>query len=433
MVGAASGELSPSSTFLQKRDFRLFWTAGAIDGLGTHASVLVLPLVLLGAGYSPGLVGMLASIATVSGLAASPFAGVLADRWPRKPMMICSALVAAAAMGTVFAAVAWGRTAFAHLLAAALVEQVASTCYTAAAQGTIRRLVPPSDYPRAIGSLQARDQATQIVGPTLGGVLYQVARWVPFLADALSFLLTAALVRAVRAELTPERDGPAASFVSDLAQGVRFVWTDGFLRFVLLWAAGLNAVLGALYYQAVFSAQGRGASASSIGLILTISGIGGLVGALTAPWLVRRLPSALIVAAASWAMVPAAAGLAFTTRTWAYGLLLGAVSFIAQSVVIVLHARAVLVVPDTLQARVGTVLGTAGEGLAAFAPVAAGVLVSAYGGRTVGLTCAGALGLLALYATLRVNHLRGGGPEPDEEREPHHLRESVSAPDGGPR
>ncbi|MGY1495197.1 MFS transporter [Streptomyces sp. QTS52] len=433
MGRSAPGELSPPSAFLQKRDFRLFWTAGAIDGLGTCASVLVLPLVLLGAGYPPGLVGMLASIATVSGLAASPFAGVLADRWPRKPMMICSALAAAAAMGTVFAAVASGRTAFAHLLGAAVVEQVASACYTAAAHGTIRRLVPPADYARAIGSLQARDQATQIVGPTLGGVLYQAARWVPFLADALSFLLAAALVRAVRTELTPEREGPATSFGSDLAQGVRFVWTDGFLRFVMLWTAGLNAVLGALYYHAVFSAQGRGASASSIGLILTFSGIGGLVGALTAPWLVRRVPSALVVAAASWAMVPAAAGLAFATRTWAYGLLLGAVSFTAPSVVIVLHARAVLVVPDTLQARVGTVLGTAGEGLAAFAPVAAGVLVSAYGGRTVGLGCAAALGLLALYATLRVKYLRADGPGPDAEREPHDLREPVSAPDGGPR
>nr|WP_276145544.1 MFS transporter [Streptomyces acidiscabies] len=361
------GELDQLPAFSRVRDFRLLWTAGAIDGLGTHASVLVLPLTLLGAGYPSSLVGLLATTATASGLAVSPFAGVLADRWPRKPMMIGASLVAAAAMGTVFAAVAWDRVVFTHLLAAAVVEQTASACYLAAAHGTVRRLVPPADYPRAIGSLQARDQATQIVGPAFGGVLYQLARWVPFLADALSFLLSAALVRAVRAELSPERDTPGASFRSELAQGIRFVWTDGFLRFVLLWTAGLNAVLGALYYHAVFSAQSRGASASSIGLILTFSVVGGLVGALGAPWLVRLLPRALVVAAASWIMVPAAVGLAFTTTTWGYGLLLGAVSLTAPSVVIVLHARAVLVVPDTLQARVGTVLGTAGEGLAACA------------------------------------------------------------------
>ncbi|WP_246563126.1 MFS transporter [Streptomyces roseirectus] len=423
----AQGELSPLSWFIRRRDFRLFWTAGAIDGLGSHASVLVLPLVLLGAGYPPGLVGMLASTAMVSGLVASPFAGVLADRLPRKPLMICSALVSSAAMATVCAAVAWGETVFAHLLAAAVTEQVASACYTAAAHGTIRRLVPPADYPRAIGSLQARDQATQIAGPALGGVLYQTARWVPFLADALSFLLSAVHVRAMRADLTPERDGPPASFTADLARGVRFVWTDGFLRFVMLWTAGLNAVLGALYYHAVFSAQARGASASSIGLILTVSGVGGLAGALAAPWLVRRLPGALVVTAASWAMVPMAAGLAFTTTTWGYGLLLATVTCAAPSVVIVLHARAVLVVPDALQARVGTVLGTAGEGLAALAPLAAGVLVSAYGGRTVGLGCAGALSLLALYATRGATHLRGDGPDgtPEAPR--------LSAPEGSAR
>ncbi|GAV38443.1 MFS transporter [Streptomyces acidiscabies] len=421
------GELDQLPAFSRVRDFRLLWTAGAIDGLGTHASVLVLPLTLLGAGYPSSLVGLLATTATASGLAVSPFAGVLADRWPRKPMMIGASLVAAAAMGTVFAAVAWDRVVFTHLLAAAVVEQTASACYLAAAHGTVRRLVPPADYPRAIGSLQARDQATQIVGPAFGGVLYQLARWVPFLADALSFLLSAALVRAVRAELSPERDTPGASFRSELAQGIRFVWTDGFLRFVLLWTAGLNAVLGALYYHAVFSAQSRGASASSIGLILTFSGVGGLVGALGAPWLVRLLPRALVVAAASWIMVPAAVGLAFTTTTWGYGLLLGAVSLTAPSVVIVLHARAVLVVPDTLQARVGTVLGTAGEGLAACAPLAAGVLVSAYGGRTTGLGCAGALALLALYATFGATHLRADDPRPEAEQK------HEPAPEGHPR
>ncbi|WUQ36418.1 MFS transporter [Streptomyces sp. NBC_00234] len=392
---------APSSSPFRRRDFLLFWTAGAVDGLGTCASSLFLPLILLGAGYPAGLAGLVASVALVSGLVVSPVAGVFADRWPRKPMMYAAALVAAGAMGSVFVTVALGHVVLVHVLVAAAVEQAASATYGAAASGTIRRLVPPDGYARAIGYLQARDQAVQIVGPTLGGVLYQLARWVPLLADAASFLLVAVLSKAIRTDLTPGREGPAASFTRDLAEGLRFVWAEPFLRFVVVWTAGINALLGALYFHAVFASHAQGASPSSIGLILTLAGVGGLLGALAAPWLVRRVPAARIVTGASWAMVPTAAGLAFASRTWAYGLLLSGVSLIVPSVVVVLQTRAVLVTPDRLLARMGTVLGTAGQGVAVLAPVAAGVLVSAYGGRAVALGCAGAFAGLALYASSR--------------------------------
>ncbi|MGW4027560.1 MFS transporter, partial [Streptomyces sp. NPDC005009] len=186
--------------------------AGAVDGLGTCASALFLPLILLGAGYSSGLAGLVASVALVSGLVVSPVAGVFADRLPRKPMMYTAALVAAGAMGSVFVTVALGHVVLLHVLVAAVVEQAASATYGAAASGTIRRLVPPEEYPRAVGYLQARDQSVQIVGPTLGGVLYQAARWVPLLADAVSFLLVAVLSRAIRADLTPVRETTAPSF-----------------------------------------------------------------------------------------------------------------------------------------------------------------------------------------------------------------------------
>lgn len=396
-------ELSKEATLspLRRRDFFLFWTAGAVDGLGTCASSLFLPLILLGAGYPAGLTGLVASVALVSGLVVSPVAGVFADRWPRKPMMYAAALVAAGAMGSVFVAVALGHVVLVHVLLAAVVEQAASATYGAAASGTIRRLVPPEGYARAIGYLQARDQAVQIVGPTLGGVLYQLARWVPLLADAASFLLVAVLSKAIRTDLTPERDGPPASFTRDLAEGLRFVRAEPFLRFVVVWTAGINALLGALYFHAVFASHAQGASPSSIGLILTLAGVGGLLGALAAPWLVGRVPAGWIVTGASWAMVPTAAGLAYASQTWAYGLLLSAVSLIVPSVVVVLQTRAVLVTPDRLLARMGTVLGTAGQGVAVLAPVAAGVLVAEYGGRTVALGCAGAFAGLALYATAR--------------------------------
>ncbi|MFD0431876.1 MFS transporter [Streptomyces zhihengii] len=339
-------------------------------------------------------------MALVSGLVVSPIAGVFADRLPRKPMMYTAALVAAGATGTVFVTVALGHVVLVHVLVAAVVEQAASATYGAAASGTIRRLVPPGSTPG--------DRVPPGAGP--GGADRRADAGRRALPDGA--VGAAARGRGVvpaggRAEPGDPRGpdartgGPAASFTRELAEGLRFVWAEPFLRFVVVWTAGINALLGALYFHAVFASHAEGASPSSIGLILTLAGVGGLLGALAAPWLVRRLPATRIVTGASWAMVPTAAGLAFASQTWAYGLLLSGVSLIVPSVAVVLQTRAVLVTPDRLLARMGTVLGTAGQGVAVLAPVLAGVLVAAYGGRSVALGCAGAFAGLALYATAR--------------------------------
>ncbi len=413
---ARHGELEPPAAAVcgatGNRDFRLFWLAGAIDGLGTCASSLFLPLILLGAGYSATRVGLVATVGLATGLSVAPFAGVLADRWPRKRMMCWSALLASGAMGSAFTSVALGHVVLVHLLTVAVVEQVASAAYAAAAHGTVRRIVPPERYPLAMSRLEARDEAVQIIGPTVAGLLCQLARWLPLLADALSFLLVAGLSRAIRTELSPEpAENHPASFRTDFAEGLRFVQREPFLRFVMVWTAGINAVLSTLYFHAVFTSHARGAGPSSIGMILTLAGVGGLLGALAAPLAIRRIAPGRIVTGASWTMVPIAVALAFATRTWTYGLLLSLVSFTAPSVVIILQTKAVLVTPDRLQGRTGTALGTAGQAVAALAPAAAGLLVSAFGGRPVALGCAVALTALAGYATVRAGLLRLGAGE----------------------
>ncbi|MFJ3311159.1 MFS transporter [Streptomyces sp. NPDC086549] len=389
------------------RDFRLFWLAGAIDGLGTCASSLFVPLILLGAGYPATQVGLVATVGMVTGLSIAPFAGVLADRWPRKRMMYWSALMASGAMGSAFAVVALGHVVLVHLLAVAMVEQVASATYAAAAHGTVRRIVPPERYPVAMSRLQARDEAVQIIGPTVAGLMCQLARWLPLLADALSFLLVAMVSKAIRTELSPERaEHQPASLLVDFAEGVRFIRQEPFLRFVMVWTAGINAVLSTLYFHAVFTSHARGAGPSSIGVILTLAGVGGLLGALIAPLAVQRISPGRIVAGASWTMVPTAVALAYATQTWTYGLLLSLVSFTAPAVVITLQTKAVLITPDHFQGRTGTALATTGQAVATLAPATAGLLVSAVGGRQVALSCAVALAALACYATMRAGLLR---------------------------
>ncbi|PWI43137.1 MFS transporter [Streptomyces sp. ICBB 8177] len=393
-----AAETAPAHT-PASRDFRLYWGADAVDRLGTQMSQIALPLLLLDAGGSAARAGLVATLAGAGGVAAGPVAAALADgRW-RGPLMRWSSLAAATAMGWATLTVLGHRICLPCLVCALLVERAAASCFEAAAAGSVARLVPPEWYPRAVSRLQAGEQGGAIAGPALAGLLLRQARALPFLADTVSYLAAAFLVRAIRTDLAPPAlaDAREQRFARRMGAGAGFVRTSPFLRFLLVWSFGVNALLALLSYTAVFAVHAAHGSAA-VGLVLGAAAGAGLVGSLLAPVAVRQVPGGVLVVALSWLTVPAAAGLAFAGPAWVCGALLGLVALLVPSVAVVLHARAVRVVPQHLQARVATVAGTATAAVAMAAPASAGALTDAVGPACVDLACAAGLALLALYA-----------------------------------
>lgn len=406
MTATSARELPLRPDSSRPRDFRLYWLAGGINLLGSQASGLVLPLVALAVSGSPTSAGLVGGLGLAGRLVAAPAAGVLADRLPRKAMMVTALLVAAGAMATVAGTLAADAVTLGILAGAAFVEGVAQAGYESAGAGAIRRVLPPDDQ-RALARLEARNHAMQIAGPLLGGALFQLARWAPFLADVVSYLVAASCVAAIRTDLNPQRTD-RNSFLADLRTGLRFVWEHPFLRFVTIWAAGINFVFGALIYHTILVAGGRGDLPVSVGLILTIASVGGLVGALSAPRVLRHLRPVVAIPIASWATVGLVAALCVARQPWSYGLLFGLVFLLTPMVAIVFQSRAITITPDHLQGRVATVIGTTGEALRVLAPVLAGALVARYHPGAVALIFAAVLAMLAAYATANVRKLRTG-------------------------
>ncbi|MFI1921062.1 MFS transporter [Streptomyces sp. NPDC020377] len=455
------------------RDVRLFWCANAADSLGSQASGVVLPLLLLGLGYSPAVVGLVAGVSTATGLMLGPLVAVPADRGARKRVMFWSAVVSALAMGSVAVvlAVAEGRPSLVHLLAAVLVERTATACYEAAARGTVALISTPGNLPRVVAGLEAGDRGALVAGPALGGMLYQVSRALPFVLDAVSYAVTAVCVRAMRSHLRADRtdsadavdmtnradatdraDGASASasgaesesesesagntaqdgsvprpvprpvprsahgtwsaLAAEASAGVRLVRATPLLRLVLVWTTTVNGVLAALYYDAVFTLQESGHGGTSMGLVLALSGAAGLAGSLAAPRLVRGPRPVRAVVTVSWLMVPLAAALATAGEPWAYGALFGGLCLIMPSATVILQARAIQGTPPELQARAGSVLATAAGGAAATAPALAGFLTAHAGAAGPALVSAGVLVLLALHTTLRAGRTLASGVPP---------------------
>ncbi|MEU9192316.1 MFS transporter [Streptomyces hundungensis] len=406
------------------RDVRLFWCASAGDALGSQASGVVLPLLLLGLGHSAATVGLIAGVSTAAGLLLAPIAAVPADRGARKPVMFWSATLSALAMAGLTAAVARGNPPLALLLGTVLVERFSTAVYEAAAAGTVAMIAPPADCPRVVAGLSAGDQGALILGPALGGALYQASRALPFLADAVSYAVAAGCVRALSSDLRPRhgtapkdgaapdadpapRPGPARRMWAEVGAGLALVRTSPFLRLALTWTATVNGVIVALYYGAVFTLQKGGHGGAPMGLVLALSGAAGLIGSLAAPRVVGRIGAARLLVTVSWLLVPLAAGLATAEGPWTYGALFGVFCLLMPLVAVVLQSRALQETPPALQARTGAVLASAVGGSAALAPVLAGAFVTRAGTAAPAAVCAALLVALAWRTTVVRGRLTG--------------------------
>ncbi|MFI6645476.1 MFS transporter [Streptomyces sp. NPDC050504] len=404
---------------MRERDFRLYWLAGATDRLGSHSAELILVLLVLTVGGGPAAAGLLGTVSVAVETLLGPVAGVVADRRSRRRIMLVSAAVSFVTFAALTAAVVVDAVTLPLLFVVTLVESAAATTYAAAARGAIRAILPPDDPSGAIAALQARDQGAALLGPLVGGVLYQLGRWVPFAANAVSYIGAALCVRAIRTELSPPSPpGPVESFREAAVEGLRFLWRQPFLRFALVWGAGVNAVFTAVYYFVLIEAGIAGASASSIGLMLSLASGCGLCGALVTPWILRRVSPGTLIAVCSWAMVALVAPLGMVGSLWAYGALFGTALFIGPVLSVLFQTRAVTIIPPELQGRAGSVMTGAVNALQLAAPATAGLLTGLLEPAAVGWVLAGCLSALALYTHTGRRHLNRAGPAAELSAEP---------------
>lgn len=401
----------------------------AVDGLGSQASGLVLPLLLLELGHSPGAAGSLATAAALSGVVLGPIVAVPADRGRRRRLMTGSAALAALCTG-VLALTCLGRPALWVVMALALAERLCAVVYEAASRGALVHLAAAEELPRAAAGMQVGDQISLVVGPVLGGVLFQLSRPLPFLADALSYAAAALGVRSIRTPLDPparERGTPAGEPDAQVGGGRRGreAWTARFdavtagvvtvsrspvLRLVLIWTTTAGGTLTLLFYTALFrlGSDGHGQGAA-VGGVLAASGAAGLLGALVAAPAVRRLGAVRLLTLAAWLLPVPCGSLVWADDAVGWGVAFAGISLLVPLVTVVLSSVAVARTPVALQSRTAGVVGSVSALAAAGAPALAALMVTVGSLRTPVSLCTVLFGALAVYTQVRAPGLLRSG------------------------
>jgi hypothetical protein len=268
---------------LRQPAYRAFWIGQSISFIGSHVTELALPLtavIVLDA--APEQMGLLTAIGYVPFLLIGLLAGVWVDRMRRRPILIATDLVSAAAIAVIPAAAVVGLLRMEILYGVAFVFGMVEVIAPVAYQSFMPTLVGRDRLVEGSAKLEASHSVASIVGPSLGGYLVQVLTApIALLVDSVSYLVSAAALASIRVtEPAPLPRAEEATIRRQIGEGLHLVAATPILRSLVACGSIHNffsRMIDALFV--LFAVDTVGLSPVDIGLILAAGGPGALIGA----------------------------------------------------------------------------------------------------------------------------------------------------------
>jgi hypothetical protein len=393
----------------RNRDFLVLWSSELVSTLGSQVSLVAYPLLVLGMTGSPAKAGLVGFANTIPALLFYLPAGVLVDRHDRKRILVATSALGAIAMGSLPAALALGHLAFVQIVAVAFVQGAATAVFGLTEQGALPLVVHPRQVPEAVARNEARRESASLAGPPLGGLLYGIGRALPFVVDAVSYLVCALGLLALRTPLQEAREAAPRRPMAEIAEGVRWLWGMTFIRASAFGVAGANFIWGGVSIVLVVRAQEHGASSATIGVIFALLSAGGLLGALAAPRITRRFSIPMIVLGAFWVEAVMITALAATHAPLLLGVIVACAVFPAPAWNATVVGARLTLTPDRLRGRVNSAARLLSGSMIPVGALTAGLLVGATGTTTTLLVFGAWQGAVAA-ACMATRSLRDAQP-----------------------
>jgi len=388
-------------SLLHNRNFMLLWGGQLVSWGGTEVTGIALPLLVLALTGSPGYAGLVAAErSAVYVLLALP-AGALLDRWDRRQVMILANAGSGIALGSICVALLVGHLSVAHLFIACAAEGACFVFANLARFTALRHVVPPEHYSAAAAQNSVADYIALLLGPPLGGFLYQLAgAGVALLVDAASYAVNALSIFFIKIPFQESRERAPATLAAEVRVAVDWLWRQRMLRHLNLLSAGRTAITSGLYLMVVVLAKQHHASSAAIGGIFAVSAVAGILGAIAASRLYRRLRSRTVIwltTGVTWILVSCYLA---ATNLFLITIVTASVYFFGPLFEISMRTSTNIGVPDALRGRVFSLMRVMELGSYSLGFFVIGLLLQ-YAGSTAAIGClAGILLVLTLFAKL---------------------------------
>jgi predicted MFS family arabinose efflux permease len=280
---------------LWQRNFRLLWVGESISAIGNAMAVVGVPLLAVESLHaSTFVVAALTAAAYLPWLVIGLPAGVWVDRLPRRPLMIICDVVSALLYASLPIAAWLGALTIGQVVIVALAAGSCNVFFSTAYRAYLPSLVTTADLIEGNAKLQGSMSVANICGRGAAGIAAQaVGDAAALLFNAASFLVSAACLLLIRTGTPPHEPVQRDTVRAEISAGIRFIARDRYLRPLTIYPAVSNlAYSGSTALVVVFLIRVAGFGAAAVGLLMAFAGIGGLLGAVTARRLARRLGTA---------------------------------------------------------------------------------------------------------------------------------------------
>jgi MFS family permease len=298
----------------------MFWTGAFTSNIGTWMETVAVGILVTTATGQAGWAGLVAAAGFVPQAVVGPFGGALADRLPRRTLILTTTTVQTILAGTLCFLAAVGEahpgTVTLIVLAAGCAQALGFPSY----QAVLPDLVPRDELPAAVALGSAQWNLGRVIGPALAGIVISLGgfEWA-FAINTVSFLAVIAAVAPL--ELPPPPHTHGESIPRAIRNGARFALTEpgirsviGYLSMNSLLAAPFIALVPAVALEVFHSGE------SGTAVLVTAQGLGAVTMALLLGNLIARLGHRRLLRAVLTGLPIALGAYALAPELWAAAL-----------------------------------------------------------------------------------------------------------------
>lgn len=382
----------------------MLWTGAFISNIGTWMETVGVGILVTETTGKAGWTGLVAAAGFVPGALLGPIGGALADRLPRRRLLLTTTAIQTMLAGllTVLAALGTPSPVIVTLVVfgAGCTQAIGFPAY----QSLLPDLVPQEDLVGAVALSSAQWNLGRVIGPALAGIVISLGGYAwAFAFNTVSFF--AVIVAILMIRLPPPAPHGGKSILDSIREGVRYTRRDPGLRVVVAYMA-VNTLLAAPFIALVpaMAIKVFDAGASGTAALTTAQGVGAVIMALSLGGFAARFGSRRTLLAVLWGLPPALVVYAVMPTIATSALAIFLVGFLYLGALSSFTSIAQLRAPAAVRGRVLSVLQVLLGSLYPLGAILQGQVADAIGLRAT--TAGSALLMLAALVLARVAYPR---------------------------
>ena len=282
--------------------FNRLWAGSIVSNLADGVLIAAAPLLAITLTDSTVLISIIGAMVMLPWLLFAIPIGALVDRVDRRLILAGSNALRSAVIGGLALSVATGHVTIYWLIASAFVIGVCEVATDTTAQSLIPQILDEEHYEKGNSRLQISETVIQgFIGAPLSGFLYALAMWLPFMINSIGYAVATLLalsipiqyLQDVRTENAKENK---PHFIEDIKFGIRYLYNHKTLRRLVI----TTATIGVCYSMGtatmvLFIIKELELAPQYFGVVLTIQGVGALLGAIVAPKASKRFGRSIMM------------------------------------------------------------------------------------------------------------------------------------------